>query len=122
DAPATPPPEGAAARAAVARERAERWALRGEQWTGRVGLALLFLGLVFLFQYSIEQGWITPLVRVLFGAALGAAFLWLGLRLQPRRPTYGALLLAGAIACFYATGWAASQLYGLIGHAAALGW
>lgn len=122
DAHVSPGPSPAPPTAAAQRERADRWALRGEQWTGRAGLALLFLGLVFLFQYSVEQGWITPVVRVLFGVALGGGFLSLGLRLRARRPTYGALLLAGAIACFYATGWAASQLYALVEHPVALAW
>ena len=107
---------------AALRERGERWAFRGEQWTGRLGLGLLFLGLIFLFQYSIEQGWITPWVRVGFGAALGGTFLALGLRMERRRASYGALLLAGAIASFYATGWAAFQLYGLVSRPPALVW
>lgn len=122
DSLAPPPASPDVAPSAALRERAERWALRGEQWTGRVGLALLFLGLVFLFQYSIEQGWITALVRVLFGLTVGGAFLGLGLRLEARRPSYSAILLAGAIACFYATGWAASQLYALVARPPALAW
>jgi hypothetical protein len=110
------------ATAAPTHGEALRWALYGEQWTGRVGLGVFFLGLVFLFQFSIEQGWLTPLVRVLFGVVLGAGFLLLGLRAAPRRPSYGAILLAGAIATFYATGWAASYLFELIGRPMALVW
>ena len=116
-APTPPAPSPAALR-----ERGERWALRGEQWTGRLGLGLLFLGLIFLFQYSIEQGWITPWVRVGFGATLGGTFLALGLRIERRRASYSAILLAGAIASFYATGWAAFQLYGLVSRPPALVW
>jgi hypothetical protein len=108
--------------AALSRRRASRWAFLGEQWTGRAGLALLFLGLVFLFRYSIEQGWITPAVRVLFGAGLGSLLLWLGLRLSTRRPSYGALLLAGAVSVFYATGWAGSYLYSLVDRPIAFLW
>lgn len=58
------------------------WVLRGEQWLGRVGLGLLFLGLAYLFRYSIDQGWITPAVRVATGTGIGAVLLVLGLRLQ----------------------------------------
>lgn len=100
--------------------QAERWAYRSEQWLGRVGLGLFFLGLIYLFQYSIEQGWITPPVRVLFGLLVGSAMLWLGLRLDEGRRSFGQILLAGAVAVYYASGWAAFQLFELVGHATAL--
>jgi uncharacterized membrane protein len=98
----------------------EAWAHASEQWLGRVGLALLFLGLVYLFNYSIEQGWITPPVRVAVGLAIGIVLLTLGLRLQKSRRSYSQLLLAGSLAVFYVTGFAANQLYLLISYGAAL--
>jgi len=99
--------------------RAEAWAHRSEQWLGRVGLGLLFLGLVYLFNYSIEQGWITPLVRVAIGLLIGGVLLASGLRLQGTRRSYSQILLAGALAVFYVTGFAASQLYLLVSYGAA---
>ncbi len=99
--------------------RAEAWAHRSEQWLGRVGLGLLFLGLVYLFNYSIEQGWITPLVRVAIGLLIGGVLLAFGLRLQSTRRSYSQILLAGALAVFYVTGFAASQLYLLVSYGAA---
>jgi uncharacterized membrane protein len=108
--------------AALDRRRAERWSLQGEQWTGRVGLLLLFLGLVFLFRYSVEQGWITPSVRVVFGGVLGTSFLIAGIRAARARPSYAAILLAGATASYYATGWAASYLYELLPRPVAFAW
>ncbi|HET8655747.1 MAG TPA: DUF2339 domain-containing protein [Longimicrobiaceae bacterium] len=96
--------------------RAERWAHLSEQWLGRVGLGLLFLGLVYLFNYSIEQGWITPVVRVAVGLAIGSALLVFGLRTRRGRGSYSQLLLAGAIAAYYVTGFAAYQLYALVSH------
>jgi len=99
--------------------RAEAWAHRSEQWLGRVGLGLLFLGLVYLFNYSIEQGWITPLVRVAIGLLIGGVLLAFGLRLRSTRRSYSQILLAGALAVFYVTGFAASQLYLLVSYGAA---
>ncbi|HEX2191463.1 MAG TPA: DUF2339 domain-containing protein [Longimicrobiaceae bacterium] len=99
--------------------RAEVWAHRSEQWLGRVGLGLLFLGLVYLFNYSIEQGWITPTVRVAIGLLIGGVLLAFGLRLQSTRRSYSQILLAGALAVFYVTGFAASQLYLLVSYGAA---
>lgn len=95
------------------------WEHQSEQWLGRVGLGLLFLGLVYLFNYSVEQGWITPAVRVGVGLAIGSVLLALGLRLQHGRRSYSQLLLAGAIAVYYVSGFAAFQLYALVSHSAA---
>jgi hypothetical protein len=102
--------------------RTERWEYRSEQWLGRVGLGLFFLGIIYLFQYSIEQGWITPAVRVGIGLAIASGMLWVGIRVGERRRSFGQILLAGSVAVYYASGWAAFQLYGLVGHMAALGY
>lgn len=90
----------------------------GQLWLNRLGIGLVLLGTGLLFRYSIEMGWLTPLVRVGFGAALGAVLFALGLRLDKRR-RYGAVLLGGGIATWYITGWAAFNLYGLVGYVAA---
>ena len=42
-----------------------------EYWLNKIGIGLLLLGVAFLFKYSIDQGWITPAVRVGFGLAIG---------------------------------------------------
>ena len=90
----------------------------GQLWLNRLGIGLVLLGTGLLFRYSIEMGWLTPFVRVAFGAAVGAVLFALGLRLDRRR-RYGAVLLGGGIATWYITGWAAFNLYGLVGYLAA---
>ncbi|SOD03367.1 Predicted membrane protein [bacterium JGI 053] len=87
----------------------------GQLWLNRIGLGLVLLGTGLLFRYSIEMGWLTPLVRVAFGASVGAVLFALGLRLDRHR-RYGAVLLGGGIATWYITGWAAFNLYGLVGY------
>lgn len=84
-------------------------------WLNRLGIGLVLLGVALLFRYSIEQGWLTPAVRVGFGAALGAVLFAAGLRLDERR-RFGAVLVGGALADFYIVGFAAFYLYGLIGY------
>lgn len=84
-------------------------------WLNRLGIGLVLLGTGLLFRYSIEMGWLTPLVRVAFGGALGVVLFASGLRLDRRR-RYGAVLLGGGIATWYITGWAAFYLYGLLGY------
>ncbi len=93
-----------------------RW--DGQMWLNRMGIGLLLLGIAFLFRYSIDMGWITPPVRVAFGAAVGATLLAAGLRIGETR-RFGAVLVGGGIATFYIVGWAAFVLYSMVGYAAA---
>lgn len=96
-----------------------RFVWDGEFWLNRLGIGLLLFGLAFLFKLSVDQGWITPWVRVAFGATLGAVLLAWGLRLDPVRHRFTPVLLGGGIATFYIVGFAAFQLYGLVAYPAA---
>ncbi|MGI9175985.1 MAG: DUF2339 domain-containing protein [Rhodothermales bacterium] len=125
-----PPPmhetSGAATWTAAKRgDQAKRWVPEwsSEDWLSKIGIALLLFGVAFLFKYSVDAGWLTPAVRVLFGAALGAVLLVFGLRArrQEERQRLGQILLGGSIAAFYGTVFAAYQLYGLVPHAVAFG-
>jgi uncharacterized membrane protein len=86
-----------------------------EVWLNRLGIGMVLLGVALLFRYSIDQGWLTPAVRVGFGAVTGTVLFALGLRLDARR-RFGEVLLGGGIATYYLVGWAAFHLYGLIGY------
>jgi uncharacterized membrane protein len=97
------------------------WVKLGEDWLGRIGVLLLLLGLAFLYRYAIDRGWITPELRVAFGLLLGGGLLTLGLRRAQRRPLYSQVLLGGAVAVLYLTGWAAQVLYELVPWAAGFG-
>ncbi len=90
-----------------------------KKWLGRLGIGLLLFGAVILFKYSIDEGWITPLVRVLFGLGLGIALFVFGLRLYDKNKMLSRLLLGGGIGTYYITIFAAFQLYGLISHSLA---
>lgn len=94
--------------------------LNGEFWLSKVGIGLLLLGVAFLFKYSIEQGWITPVVRVAFGGAVGVGLTAWGLRIHRSQRNLSRILLGGGIAAFYMVGFAASQLYGLVSSPVAL--
>ncbi len=93
----------------------------GEWWLNKIGIGLLLLGLAFLFSYAIDQGWITPLLRVLIGMGIGCALLGFGLRTQPARPHFGRVLMGGGVAAFYISIFAAFQLYQLIPYWLAFG-
>lgn len=88
--------------------------LSSEDWLSRIGIALVLFGVLFLFRYTVEQGWLVPSVRVGFGGALGVGLFVAGLRTAGTRRRLAPLLLGGSVATFYATVFAAFQLYALL--------
>lgn len=85
-----------------------------ERWLSRIGILIILLGAVYLFYYSIEQGWVNPIVRVLAGIGLSAGLMSAGLKLMGERPQYAALLQGGGIGVAFITLFASSQLYFMI--------
>jgi len=108
---ARPAPAGAAAMG-LERQFGERLPV----WVGGIALALAGF---FLVKYSLEQGLLSPAVRVLLGGALGAGMLYAGHWVRGR-PAFAngmriAQALSGAgIAVLYASLFAAASLYRLI--------
>ncbi len=95
----------------------QRLADRGTQfWISRLGIGLVLLAVVFLFDYAIDQGWLTPPIRVAFGIALGVALAVIGLRVRRKEPWFSQLMLGGAAASWYITGFAAFQLLHLFSY------
>ena len=90
-------------------------------WFNKIGLGLLLLALAFLFNYAVDQGWLTPAVRVAIGLLLGTGLLGVGYRLSAKRRQFGQVLLGGGIAAYYITGFAAFQLYELVTYPLAFG-
>ena len=95
------------------------WASLGERLLGKVGIVFVVLAVGFFLKYSFDQGWVTPMLRVILGLLLGTVLLVLGLRLEGSRQRYSQFLLGGAIAVFYIVGFAAFQLYELVPFALA---
>jgi len=89
---------------------------KNEYWLNKIGIGLLLFGVAFLFKYSIDQGWLTPIVRVGFGLALGIVLLFLGTRIYANRKHFSRVLIGGGIATLYITSFAAFQLYALVSH------
>ncbi len=88
--------------------------LQSDFWLNKIGMGLLLLALAFLFNYAVEQGWLTPAVRVAIGLVVGTALLGIGYRIYGRNRHFSQVLLGGGIAAYYLTGFAAFQLYELV--------
>lgn len=90
---------------------------RGPQyWISRVGIGLLLAGVAFLFKYAVDRGWLGPWIRVSFGVALGVALASIGFRVRARQPWFSQIMLGGAIATWYITGFAAFQLLHVVSY------
>jgi len=94
---------------------------KSEYWLNKAGIGLILFAVVFLFKYSIDQGWLTPKIRILFGLVLGTALLVIGYRIYGRKKPFSQVLTGGAIATYYITGFAAFQLFSLVSYPIALG-
>lgn len=92
----------------------------GEGWLGRIGVGLLVVGFVLLYQYAVRQGWLTPTMRVALGLLVGSGLLAGGVFYFPERRRYRQILAAGGIVILFVTGLAASELYHLIDGGTAL--
>jgi uncharacterized membrane protein len=94
----------------------EKEVSQGEFWLNKIGITLLLLGLGFLFKYSVDQNWLTPLVRVSSGLVLAIGLIGFGMRLPQSKRVLNQVLMGGGIAAFYITGYVAFQLYHLVPH------
>jgi len=100
-------------------ENFERWI--GENLISKIGIAITILGVAIGAKYAIDKGWITPVMRIVFGYAVGIGLLFFALRLREKYERFSAVLLSGAMAIFYFISYAAYDYYALIPQAFAFG-
>ncbi|HVF99575.1 MAG TPA: DUF2339 domain-containing protein, partial [Chloroflexia bacterium] len=72
---------------------------------------LFLFGVVFLFRYAIDNGWLNEQARVGAGLLLGSLLLGFGVLLHAQRRHLSQVLLGGAIATYYITGYAAHNIF-----------
>lgn len=96
----------------------QRLGARAFVWVGAVTLALAG---VFLVRYSIEEGYLSPEVRVILAALFGFALIGVAERLRSRDDRVAQALAAAGVASLYGALFAAVALYDMISKAAAGG-
>ncbi len=99
---------------------AKDWFIGGNPFV-RAGIVLLFIGVVFLLRYSLEQGLIPVELRLAGAAAAALTLLFFGWRLRERAGSYGLILQAGGIGLLYLTVFGALSLYAVIPATIAFG-
>lgn len=89
-------------------------AIFATSWLNKIGIVALLLGMVLFFKYAIDQGWITPWLRVIIGFLVGGLLVYLGHLWKEKFGTRAHGLSGGGIALLYFTIFAAYQFYGLM--------
>lgn len=98
--------------------RARNWLLGGNTIV-RVGLAVLFLGLVFLARFAAMSGLFPIEARLAAVAAAGIALLAVGLKKRTERREFALSLQGAGVAVLYLVVFAAAKAYGVMPPAAA---
>ena len=88
-------------------------------WVARAGVVLLLVGVSFLLRMGVEQGWLTPAVRVAGGVVIGVALSAFGLGARTSRPAYSQLLVGGGVVAFYLSAFGAWSVWQLVPYGAA---
>lgn len=79
-----------------------------------IGVIIFLVGMGFLLKHSIEQGWMGPLGRILFGFTTATCAVGLGEYLKTRYQQWALACSAGGIVLYYLSSYSAYAFYSLI--------
>lgn len=90
-----------------------------ESTIGKYGLQILgvitiIFGTLFFLKYSIEHGWLSPLIRVILGLIAGTGFIAAGQIIKMRFKQWSLACIAGGLVIYYLSFYAAHNFYGII--------
>ncbi|MGO2305298.1 MAG: DUF2339 domain-containing protein [Providencia sp.] len=92
------------------------WLVKGNP-LAKVGILLLFLGVAYLLNYTVQNDIISPQIRLLLSTVGCLALLGTGWWLRNKKELFGLILQGGAIGCLYITVFAAFKLYTMLPYA-----
>ncbi|MBL8182615.1 MAG: DUF2339 domain-containing protein [Blastocatellia bacterium] len=91
----------------------------GENLISKIGIVILLLGIGIGAKFAIDNGWITPLMRVIAGYSVGVGLIGLALKLKAKYHNYSAVIMSGGLATIYLITFFAYSYYALIPMTAA---
>ena len=87
----------------------------GTRWLLYVGIVAIVIGVAYFEKLAIENGWIGETARVLQGAVVGLALVYVGTRfVRAGYALYGQMISGGGAAILYVSTYAAFNYYHLI--------
>jgi len=93
----------------------------GGNLINKIGILITVVGIAIGAKYSIDKGWVTPLMRIILGYICGGTLLGFAYKLKPKYKTFSAVLLSGAIAVLYFITFFAYSEYQLLPQVLAFG-
>lgn len=83
-----------------------------QTWLPRIFVAIMLLGVIWLFKAGVDAGLLTPAIRIVFGIALSVGLYYIGdLQIKQARQALGLVLAGGSITAIVLTTFAAHYLY-----------
>lgn len=93
----------------------------GENLISKIGILVLIIGVGIGVKFAIDNGWISPLMRVALGYIVGLVLIGFAAKLKAKYHNFSAVLLSGGIAILYFVTYFAYAYYSLIGQPLAFG-
>ena len=95
-----------------------------EQFVGKylisiIGVLVTVIGVGIGAKYAIDNNWITPLMRIVFGYAVGIGLVGFAVYLKEKYHTFSAVLLSGGMAIMYFVTFFAYSYYSLLSQLSA---
>ncbi len=91
----------------------------GENLLSKIGIVVLIIGVAIGGKYAIDNGWVSPLIRIIFGYVCGLILVGTAVRLKAKYLNFSAVLLSGGMAIMYFITYFAFAYYGLMSQMAA---
>ncbi|WP_459502438.1 DUF2339 domain-containing protein [Bacillus sp. C1] len=83
-----------------------------QTWLPRIFVAIMLLGVIWLFKAGVDAGLLTPVIRIVFGVILSVGLYYIGdMQIKQERQALGLVLAGGSITSIVLTTFAAHYLY-----------
>lgn len=91
----------------------------GKNLIALIGIVILVLGVGIGAKFAIDNGWVSPLFRIVAGYIVGFALIGVAVQLKKKYHNFSAVLLSGGMAIMYFVTYFAYAYYGLMSQSTA---